>query len=68
MSEKSPVSGRETYVLDDHDIEELEHASITGVLRDVTDAIEKVETEQRRDLPDEIDDDDWSSLLRSSEE
>ena len=60
MSKKGPVSARETYVLDDDQIEELDEASLTGVMRDVTGTIETLEFDDRDPLPDEI---EWDSLL-----
>lgn len=36
MSKKREIHPRETYVLDDEDLQELDDASLTGVMRDLT--------------------------------
>lgn len=69
MAEKKSVSGRETYVLDEEQIDELDAVSLTGVMRDITGTIEQLETEEREELVGEIDDEtDWSKLLESGDE
>ena len=47
-----------TYVLDENELEELDDASLTTVMRDVTEALRRIELEQERRgiQDDEIDD------------
>jgi hypothetical protein len=49
MAEKRTVSARDTYVLDDEALQELDDVSLTGVMRDVTESIKKLEFEQQRE-------------------
>ncbi len=49
MATKQNISARETYVLDDDALEELDEISLTGVMRDVTESIRKLEFEQERE-------------------
>lgn len=49
MDEKQAVSARDTYVLDEEALEELDEISLTGVMRDVTESIRKLEIEQSRE-------------------
>lgn len=47
-SNKRRISPGDTYVLDEKDIKELDDASLTGVMRGVTDTIKELELEQQR--------------------
>ena len=63
MSEKPKISARETYVLDEDQLKELDEASLTGVMRDVTESIKKLELAQQEQQP--TDDDSDDDLFRS---
>lgn len=62
MAEKPSINPRETYVIDEDELQDLEDSSLTGVMRDITntfklDGIPGEETESPS-----LDDDDFSSL------
>lgn len=57
MNTKRTISARETYILDEDTLEELDELSLTGVMRDVTESIRNLEIEQEADRP-EADQDD----------
>lgn len=49
MPTKRPVDDpNETYVLDDDDIRELDEVSLTGVMRDATNTIKRMQIEQEK--------------------
>ena len=68
MGDKRKISSRETYVLDEKDLEELDEATLTSVLRDISISIEGIdpdaedesEPEEHREA-DEREPDDESS-------
>jgi hypothetical protein len=57
VNTKRTISARETYILDEDTLEELDELSLTGVMRDVTESIRNLEIEQEADRP-EADQDD----------
>lgn len=64
MIDRRKISGRETYILDEDQLKELEDASLTGVMRDVTESIKKLEVEDAKQPSSEEDDEDPFRSLR----
>lgn len=65
MATRKRISAAETYVLDDETLEELGDASLTGVMRDVTDTIRRMEIDQQqsdRESGESYEDDDEFNL------
>ena len=55
MSKQPQVSARETYILDDESLAELEDASLTGVMRDLTSTMEQALPQDVASEDDELD-------------
>ena len=62
MAEKPVVSARETYILDEDELRELEESSLTGVMRDITDRFKLDGVPGADDEAPSLDEDDFSSL------
>jgi hypothetical protein len=55
MGDNSKISGRDTYVFDKDELEELDELSLTSVMTDATESIRKMCSDAGLDVPEDLD-------------